>query len=99
VTLDAMILDSAATQLQRKLAAYNGLEHLRVRRRGKALVIYSDTLDGTGNHAKLTALGGQQWGLSLPRPTGRWERTPFVGTLDELVATLTQMLGWHLAPR
>jgi hypothetical protein len=91
--------DDAVAQLQRRLAAYQGLEHLHVRSRGKDLIIYSDSPDGQVNHAKLTALGRQEWGLSLPRHTGRWERTPFVGTVDELVLTLTQMLGWHLAPR
>jgi hypothetical protein len=86
-------------QLQRQLASHAGLEHLRVKARGKDLFIYSDSSDGPENHAKLSARGRHQWGLSFPRHTGRWERTPFVGTIDELVLVLTQMLGWHLAPR
>lgn len=91
--------DDAAARLQRTLAEYEGLEHLHVKRRGKDLIIYSESSAGPENHAKLTALGSTTWGLSLPRHTGRWERTPFVGSLLEMVATLTQMLGWHLAPR
>jgi len=39
------------------------------------------------------------FGLSLPTWTGRWERTPFTGTIEELVAMLRDDLGFHLAPR
>ena len=85
--------------LQRKLAAHAGLEHLRVKARGKDLLIYSEPSDGIENHAKITALGKQQWGLSLPLHTGRWERTQFVGSIDDLVVVLTEMLGFHLAQR
>ncbi len=93
------MLEDAARQLERRLNSRPDLKHLRVRQRGKTLTIYSDTPYGLDDHARLTSLGGPRWGLSLPRHTGRWERTPFVGTMDDVLATLTDMLGWHLAPR
>lgn len=93
------MLDESVRQLERKLAAYPGLDHLRVKRRGKTLTIYSDSPHGPDDHAKLTSLGTLRWGLSLPRHTGRWERTPFAGTMDEIVRTITEMLGFHLAKR
>jgi hypothetical protein len=91
--------DEAVRQLERKLASRPDLGHLRVKQRGKSLTIFSDSPYGPDDHARLTSLGGTRWGLSLPRHTGRWERTPFVGTMDEVLRTLTDMLGWHLAPR
>ncbi len=33
---------------------------------------------------RLTALDRSSFGLSVRRHTGRWEKTPFTGTLDEL---------------
>lgn len=90
---------SADEDLRQLLAGYSGLEHLHVKRRGKSLTLYSVDSEGTIDHARLTWLGGPVWGLSLPRHNGRWEKTPFMGPLDELVQTLTQMLGFHLAPR
>ena len=93
------MLEDAAGQLERKLHSRPDLKHLRVRRRGKTLTLYSDTPYGLDDHVRLTSLGASSWGLSLPRHTGRWDRTPFVGTMDDVLATLTDMLGWHLAPR
>jgi hypothetical protein len=93
------LLDDSVRQLERLLAAYRGLDHLRVKRRGKSITIYSDSPHGPDDHAKLTSLGARRWGLSLPRYTGRWERTPFAGTMHEVVHTLTEMLGFHLAKR
>lgn len=93
------MIDESVRQLERTLAAHPGLEHLRVKQRGKCLTIYSKTRHGLDDHARLTRLGGVRWGLSLPRHTGRWERTPFMGTMDEVVRTLTEMLGFHLAQR
>ena len=34
---------------------------------------------------RLTHMGGARYGLSVRRHTGRWENTPFSGTLSELV--------------
>jgi len=36
------------------------------------------------------------WGLSLPRHTGSWERTPFVGSMEELVGALTSDFAFYL---
>jgi hypothetical protein len=93
------MIEPAARQLEAKLASRPDLKHLRVKHRGKAITLYSETSYGLDDHARLTSLGGTRWGLSFPRHTGRWERTPFVGTIDELLSILTDMLGWHLAPR
>lgn len=95
----SLLPSHADEDLRRLIASFDGLEHLRVKRRGKSLTLYSTDSAGTLNHARLTWLGGATWGLSLPRHTGRWEKTPFIGTLDDIVSILTQMLGFHLAKR
>ena len=33
-------------------------------------------------------MGGARYGLSVRRHTGRWEKTPFSGTLSELVGAI-----------
>lgn len=92
-------MDSAQEQLEELLASHRGIDHIRVKRRGRSLTLYSDSDYGADLHAKLTAIGRHRWALSLPRHTGRWEKTPFVGSMQEIIETLTQMLGFHLAPR
>ena len=44
------------------------------------------------DRVRLTHLGGPRYGLSVRRHTGRWERTPFQGTLSELVEAMSAPL-------
>ncbi|MBI5722700.1 MAG: hypothetical protein HZA50_01990 [Planctomycetes bacterium] len=37
------------------------------------------------DRVRLTLLSTATYGLSVKRHTGRWERTPFTGTLEEMV--------------
>jgi hypothetical protein len=85
-------------ELNRLLSCEEGLDHLRAEKRGDSITICSG--DGTDQqkHARLTQLGAGTWGLSFPHHTGRWERTPFVGSLEELVATLVSDFSFHLEP-
>lgn len=99
MTARASMPSHAVSHLERLLAAHEGLGHLAVKRRGRTLTLTSEDAYGPTRHAKLDWLGAQLWGLSLPTHAGRWEKTPFTGTLDELLQTLTQMLPFHLAPR
>lgn len=48
---------------------------------------------------RLTRLNGSQYGLSVRRHTGRWERTPFTGSLYELVDTISTFMQHLVAPR
>lgn len=85
-----------AEELEELLARHDQLGHLRVKKRGDSLTIYSGEVSDSHLHARLTHLGRGHWGLSLPRHTGRWERTPFMGTMEEVVATLISDLGFYL---
>lgn len=85
-----------AKALEQMLTEHDGLGHLRVKKRGDSLTIHSGEVSDPHAHARLTHLGGQQWGLSLPRHTGRWERTPFVGTMSEVIDTLTDDFSFYL---
>jgi hypothetical protein len=44
---------------------------------------YAD--DEPDDRVRFTHLGGTTFGLSVRRHTGKWEKTPFSGTLRELV--------------
>ena len=99
MTARASIPPHAIAHLERLLAAHEGLGHLTVKPRGRSLTLCSEDVHGPTRHAKLDWLGANLWGLAFPTRSGRWQRTPFTGSLDELLQILTQMLGWHLAPR
>jgi hypothetical protein len=91
---DNQSCDDLAALLRR----YDGLDHLRVKKYGDSLILLSGKGRNEQKHAKLTSLGRQQWGLSLPRHTGRWERTPYVGTMDAVLDALINDLGFYLTP-
>ncbi len=65
---------------------------------GMSVRIYGDHLilarSDTGtemdlsDRVRLTRLSASRYGLSVKRHTGRWERTPFSGTLKELVQVM-----------
>jgi hypothetical protein len=74
---------SRATRELTKLLADRGLTHLRVTKRGNALTVVS----GADAHPeiRLTDLNAESWRLEVADHRGRWEFTPFEGSLDDLV--------------
>ena len=50
------------------------------------------------DRVRLTQLTGASYGLSVKRHTGRWERTPFTGTLEELVDIILNCMQHLVAP-
>ena len=41
---------------------------------------------------RFTRLAGNQYGLSVKRHTGRWEKTPFRGTLEQTVEVVRAVM-------
>jgi hypothetical protein len=50
-----------------------------------------------GDH-RLTRLSASTYGLSVKRHTGRWERTPFSGNMEEMVDTILGCMQHLVAP-
>jgi hypothetical protein len=78
------------------LAKQPGLEHINIKKHGDSLIFFSGEGGQRTNHARLTSLGGRVGGLSLAMFGGRWERTPFVGTLAELTVVLVENFAGYL---
>jgi len=76
----ALDMDREARAL-RRLLADRGLNHLSVTKRGKALTIRS----GSDPEVRLTHLEGKSWRLDFHHHSGRWDQTPFVGDVEEMV--------------
>ena len=81
-----MDIESAAENLQRSLKAHRAFGHLRVKKRGQSLTIFSGKPDDPWLHARLSrkTKSSNLWALSFPNYRGRWERTPYVGNIQEL---------------
>jgi hypothetical protein len=50
------------------------------------------------DRVRLTRLDASSYGLSVKRHTGRWERTPFCGTMDEMVEVILTLMQHLIAP-
>lgn len=73
-----------------------GLHHLRVLARGNHLVIYSEEGNEKINRARLTPLKGNTYVLGMADHRGKWESTPFTGTIQELIEMLTTQFSFAL---
>lgn len=87
-------MHSAASTLERLLEADRLTAGMSVRAHGDNLIV-SRRYAGSANkkpaaddRIRLTRLGSAAWGLSVKRHTGRWERTPFSGSIEEMVGVM-----------
>lgn len=86
-----MPMNTPADELQRLLEAHPPTAGLYVRTHGDHLIlgrrepIGPDGRLANDDRVRLTRLSAASYGLSVKRHTGRWERTPFTGTLQEMV--------------
>jgi hypothetical protein len=90
--------DAHLDQLTQAFAAYDGLEHLRVRRRADLLVVESGPNDDPVPHARFRRVAARVWELEMATHTGRWQPSGERGALAVLVETFINAFGWTLTP-
>lgn len=88
--------EDARKQLEQLIASNSEFSHLQVKKYGKSLVIHSGSGPDEQKHARFTNFTSTEWGVSLPHHNGRWEQTPFTGTLPELWDTLITNFPFYL---
>jgi len=86
----------ALREIASLLAKQSGFEHIKVQKHGDSLILFSDEGGRRSNYARLTALGGRTWGLSLAMFGRRWEKTPFAGTMREVTGVLFGSFAGYL---
>jgi len=90
--------DDDADDLRFLLAAYEGLDHLRIRRRADLLTFESGEQSDAILHVRFRRSSVHLWTLECATHTGRWERTGFRDTLPRLVKLVVTTLPWTIAP-
>jgi hypothetical protein len=86
-----------AQAIASRLAA-RGLTHLRARKHGELVVIESGPKDDPIRHVRLRRDTIHLWWLEAATHTGRWQKTGFRGTIDQLLDLLVTQLPWTVAP-
>ena len=85
----------ACTEIDRLLQE-KGLTYLKVLGRGDNLVIYSEEDGEKDNRARLTRLDQKTYMLGMANHRGKWEMTPFTGTIPELITMLVEQFSFIL---
>lgn len=45
------------------------------------------------DRVRFTRLGANRYGVSVKRPTGRWQETPFSGTLEQMCSVMQHLVA------
>lgn len=72
--------------------------HLRARKFGAAVIVESGPAADPVKHIRLRRDTVHLWCLDVADHAGRWERTPFRASLDDLVRTVLDDFSWTLTP-
>ena len=94
----------AEEKLRALLEAHPATAGMYVRARADHLVIGRREPAGPGgetedvDRVRLTRLSASEYGLGVKRHTGRWEPTPFCGSMEELVETILGCMQHLVAP-
>jgi hypothetical protein len=87
--------DSHAKTVERLLHARD-FGHLRARKYGATVIVESGPAANAYKHLRLTRDGVHVWFLQMADHRGRWEPTPFRGSLDELITLVADTFPWTL---
>jgi hypothetical protein len=90
--------DDDADDLREWIAAREGLDHLRVRRRADLLTLVSGDEADPVAHARFRRATVHLWTLECATHTGRFERTGFRDTLPRIFELLISTFPWVVAP-
>ena len=94
----------AESTLRGLLDAHEPTADLYIRVHGNHLILGRRESMGPGDQmenddrVRLTRRSTSAYGLSVKRHTGRWERTPFTGNMEEMVDTILGCMQHLVAP-
>jgi hypothetical protein len=91
-------MDEARRRLQQLLDGHELTEGMYVRVHGDHLIVGREEPVGPDgklereDRVRFTQFGTSTYGLSVKRHTGRWERTPFSGSMKQMVDTVLSFM-------
>lgn len=94
----------ACSQLTDLVESSQPTAGMYVRVHGDHLILGRPSRDGqddgqrNDDRVRLTRLNASKYGLSVKRHNGRWERTPFSGTITELFEVILSFMQHLVAP-
>lgn len=90
------MLQVIGDDIQRKLREA-GLQHLKTGVRGKNISVYSEYEGSRENRCRFTLMPGRKFVLGMADHNGKWEATPFEGSINELLDMVMTQFSWILS--
>ena len=81
--------------VEKKLKEHQ-LNHLKVSKRGNRITIYSEYEGIKENRCRFTNIASKKYILDMANHTGKWEPTPFEGSVADLLEMLIEQFPWML---
>jgi len=88
-----------AEEALERLAQYEGLEHVRARRRADLLTLESGPKDDVVPHTRFRRVGVHKWQIEMPLLGGGWDPTSLRGPLVEALDLVVSEFPWMLVSR
>jgi len=95
--MDRKTTNKHASEKILQLLKEQGINHLYIQARGDHLMLYTLEDEEKINHVRFTRLSVNKYQLSMANHRGRWEKTPYTGTIPELVELLIEQFSFMLA--
>lgn len=95
--MDRKMANKFASAEIERLLQEQGITHLHIQGRGDHLVLYSLEDEEKTNRVRFTRLSVNKYQISIATHRGRWGKTPFTGTIPELVNMLVEQFSFVLA--
>lgn len=73
-----------------------GYKHVRARKRGADVIVESGPEDDAIKHIRVRRDTVHLWLVHIADHRGKWERTPFRGPLDDVLALVADAFPWVL---
>lgn len=96
-------MDRSRQLLAQMIATNESTAGMAIRVQGQSLILAREEEAASGemvpdDRVRLTNLSPTTWGLSVKRHTGRWEKTPFSGSMKEILDTVWTFMQHLVAP-
>ena len=88
-----------AEEVLEHLGQYEGLQHVRARRRADLLTLESGPRDDIVPHTRFRRVGVHRWQIEMPLKGGGWDNTPMRGQLLAVLDAVITKFPWMLALR
>jgi len=95
--MDRKMANGSASEKILQLLKEQGIDHLYIQARGDNLILYSLEDEEKNNRVRFTRLSVNKYQLSMADHRDRWEKTPYTGTIPELVEMLIEQFSFVLA--